>query len=476
MPDKDINFSVSADDVIHFCGIGGVGMCALAEVCYRRGYNVQGSDTHLGKATARLAEVGVRILDCQSADNISDVDIVVVSSAIPHDNVELCRAKELNKLVIHRSQLLSWVTRNSKCIAVSGTHGKTTTTSLIAHLLEQADRNPTTINGGLVLGYGSHVRCGDDEWCVVEADESDRSFLSLNPMFPVVTNIDEEHMENYGNIENLYNAFSSFIQNRSVPEGRSICCIDSKPVAELLSNISEDLVITYGLSNNANVYATDIRYLKDHTIFTVIYKIGDHLGCIPGVILPLLGAHNVQNCLAAISIAICTGVEENIIHSAFTEFQGVDRRFTTVGKWKEYYIIDDYSHHPVEVSAALSSARLKTNGKVILVHQPHRYTRLKSCFKGFVQSLYDADAVIILDVYPAGENPILGISSKELYNALVDRGHSHAYYVQDHMTLPDCIMNLTTDDDHGVIIMMGAGNITHIARNLEGMLTERQKA
>ena len=455
---------------IHFTGIGGIGMSGIAEILAELGYDVQGSDIAENNNVKRLRAKGIPVTIPQSATTIDDVSIVVISTAIQPDNVELLAARAKFIPVVHRAEMLGELMRLRWSVAVAGTHGKTTTTSLVATLLDAAHIDPTVINGGIIQSWASNAKLGEGQWMVVEADESDGSFSRLKPTAAIVTNIDPEHLDHHGSYENLELAFENFVA--SIPfYGFASLCIDHPAVQRLLPKIRDRRIITYGLSVTADVRAVNIRSDHDKMLFDI--QLSDRLmgasETISDISFPMLGTHNVQNALAAISVALEMGIEANIIRSALSNFKGVGRRFDVKGIAHGITVIDDYGHHPVEIKAALDAGRMKANGgKLIAVMQPHRYTRLRDLFDDFCSCFNEADSVIIADVYAAGEAPIDGFGKDDLVTGLQAHGHRNAYSLES----PDALANLIIEhaSDGDIVMCLGAGTITNWAAALPAEL------
>ena len=451
---------------IHFTGIGGIGMSGIAEILADLGYEVQGSDIAANNNVKRLQEKGITVTIPQSASNIDDVSIVVISTAIQEDNVELQAARARFIPVVHRAEMLGELMRLRWSVAVAGTHGKTTTTSLVATLLDAAQIDPTVINGGIIQSWGSNAKLGDGKWMVVEADESDGSFSRLKPTAAIVTNIDPEHLDHHGSYDNLELAFENFVA--SIPfYGFASLCIDHPAVQRLLPKIRDRRIISYGLSVMADVRAVNIRSNHDNMLFDI--QLSDRLmGAaekISDISFPMLGTHNVQNALAAISVALEMGIESEIIREALANFKGVGRRFDIKGSAHGITVIDDYGHHPVEIKAALNAGRMKANGgKLIAVVQPHRYTRLRDLFDDFCSCFNDADTVIVADVYAAGEQPLDGFGKDDLVSGLQAHGHRNVFA----LSAPEALASLVADQaaDGDIIMCLGAGTITNWAGSL----------
>ena len=452
--------------VIHFIGIGGIGMSGIAEILVQSGYLVQGSDIKASNNTKRLEKLGIEVFIGQRKSNILNAKIIVVSTAISKDNIELVEAKKIFLPIVHRAEMLGELMRLKQSIAIAGTHGKTTTTSLIAKMIEENGMDPTIINGGIISSLDSNARMGKGDWMVVEADESDGSFTKLNPTAAVITNIDLEHLDFHKNEKNLELAFFNFLS--SIPFYGFIClCIDHPRVQKLISKLEDKKVITYGLSANADVRATNIIYNNNKMNFTLSISNRRELEISSYEIeFSMIGIHNIQNALATIA----TGIELKIpiakIKKTLRTFTGVQRRFQNVGNFKNTTIIDDYGHHPVEINAALAAARLLApKSKIISIFQPHRYSRIKDLFNDFCSCFNDADYVFLLDVYPAGEEPLKGFESTDLKNGLLKYGHKNVSYIESKKALIRETLKIISP--HDIIICLGAGSITKIANTLE---------
>jgi UDP-N-acetylmuramate--alanine ligase len=450
---------------IHFVGIGGIGMSGIAEVLLNHGFVVQGSDLKASTITDRLQERGARIFIGQKAENLEGVDVVVISSAIKQGNPELDTARARGLPVVRRAEMLAELMRLKSNVAVAGTHGKTTTTSMVAALLDGGGMDPTVINGGVIHAYGSNARIGAGDWMVVEADESDGSFNKLPATIAVVTNIDPEHLDHYGNFDALRAAFDTFVSN--IPfYGLAVCCIDHPEVQALIGRVTDRRVRTYGFSPQADVQARNLSFEGGSARFDVALNSEERV--LEGLRLPMTGDHNVSNALAAIAVARHLGISPTAIKSALTAFGGVNRRFTHVGEWNGVTIIDDYGHHPVEIAAVLKAARQATRGRVIAVHQPHRYTRLRDLFTQFCACFNDADVVAISDVYSAGEAPIEGISRDTLVGGLVAHGHRRALPLSGEEALTGFVKAECRPGD--MLVCLGAGTISSWANALPGRL------
>lgn len=452
--------------VIHFIGIGGIGMSGIAEILVQSGYLVQGSDIKASNNTKRLEKLGIEVFIGQRKSNIFNAKIIVVSTAISKNNIELVEAKKIFLPIVHRAEMLGELMRLKQSIAIAGTHGKTTTTSLIAKMIEENGMDPTIINGGIISSLDSNARMGKGDWMVVEADESDGSFTKLNPTAAVITNIDLEHLDFHKNERNLELAFFNFLS--SIPFYGFIClCTDHPRVQKLISKLEDKKVITYGLSANADVRATNIIYNNNKMNFTLSISNRRELEISSYEIeFSMIGIHNIQNALATIATGIELKIPIEKIKNTLKTFTGVQRRFQNVGNFKNTTIIDDYGHHPVEINAALAAARLLTpKSKIISIFQPHRYSRIKDLFNDFCSCFNDADYVFLLDVYPAGEEPLKGFESTDLKNGLLKYGHKNVSYIESKKVLIRETLKIISP--HDIIICLGAGSITKIANTLE---------
>ncbi len=449
---------------IHFVGIGGIGMSGIAEVLLSHGYTVQGSDLKASKITARLQKLGARVFVGQRVENLKGAEVVVISSAIKPGNPELDAARANGLPVVRRAEMLAELMRLKSNIAVAGTHGKTTTTSMVAALLDGGGIDPTVINGGIIHAYGSNARMGKSEWMVVEADESDGTFNRLPATVAIVTNIDPEHMDHYGSFDNLREAFYTFVSN--IPfYGLAICCTDHPEVQTLVGRINDRRVVTYGFNPQADVRARNLRYEGGKACFDVDVHGGK---CIDDLRLPMPGDHNVSNMLAAIAAARHLGVSRDDIRKGVNAFGGVNRRFTHVGDWNGATIIDDYAHHPVEIAALLRAARQASAGRVIAIHQPHRFSRLHDLFEDFCGCFNDADIVAISDVFAAGEDPIAGAERDDLVAGLVAHGHRNAHAITGEVDLADFVRTNAKPGD--MVVCLGAGSISTWVNALPGQL------
>jgi UDP-N-acetylmuramate--alanine ligase len=453
---------------IHFIGIGGIGMSGIAEVMHNLGYTVQGSDASDNYNVKRLAEKGIRTFIGHRAENVDGAEVVVVSTAIKRDNPELAVAREKRLPVVRRAEMLAELMRFKSCVAIAGTHGKTTTTSLVATLLDAGGLDPTVINGGIINAYGTNARMGDGQWMVVEADESDGTFLKLPADVAIVTNIDPEHLDHFGTFDAIKDAFRSFID--SIPfYGFAVMCTDHPTVQDLVGRIEDRRIVTYGENPQADVRLLDVDLRGGVSRFRVLIrdrKAGEiEIG---ELTMPMPGHHNALNATAAVAVAHELGVSAEAIRRALATFGGVKRRFTRTGDWNGVAIFDDYGHHPVEIAAVLRAARASTDRQVIAVVQPHRYTRLASLFDQFCTCFNDADAVIVAPVYAAGEQPIEGADRDSLVAGIRARGHRNAIALERSEDLAGLVSGLAKPGDY--VVCLGAGNITQWAYALPGEL------
>ena len=460
--------------IIHFIGIGGIGMSGIAEILFQSGYHVQGSDLKQSNNTNRLEKLGIKVYIGQKKSNIIDAKIIVVSTAISEKNEEFIAAKKMFLPIVHRSEMLGELMRLKQSIAIAGTHGKTTTTSLIAKMIEDNGMDPTIINGGIISSLHSNARLGNGEWMVVEADESDGSFSKLNPTAAIITNIDLEHLDYHKNEDNLENAFYNFVS--SIPFYGFVClCIDNPRTQRLISKLENKKVITYGMSANADIRATNIYYKNNKMNFSLNIKNNKEFKeNVYKIEFSMIGMHNIQNALATIATGIELKIPIKKIKNTLKNFTGVERRFQKVGNFKNTTIIDDYGHHPVEINSALSAARfLAPESKIIAIFQPHRYSRLKDLFDDFCSCFNKADHVFLLDVYAAGEKSIKKFESINLEKGLADYGHKNVLYIQNQNLLAKNLLKLIQPND--LIICLGAGSITKIANSLEEELKNEDK-
>ncbi|MBH69223.1 MAG: UDP-N-acetylmuramate--L-alanine ligase [Rhodospirillaceae bacterium] len=456
--------------IIHFIGIGGIGMSGIAEVLHNLRYHVQGSDISESPNVARLKKLGIVISIGQDSKNVTQASIVVVSTAIKSNNPELEAARKKQIPIVHRAEMLGELMRLKWSIACAGTHGKTTTTSLVASLLDGADLDPTVINGGVINSYGTNARLGDGDWMVVEADESDGSFDKLPATIAVVTNIDPEHLDFYGDFSRLKQAFKVFLTN--IPfYGFAVVCIDHPVVRELITEIPDRRIITYGTDKSAEVQVLNIQPTQLGSCFDVVINDRSRFNetLLSQLELPMHGKHNVLNSAAAVAIANEMGMLESVIRKGLAEFQGVKRRFTRTGESNSITVIDDYGHHPVEIEAALSAARLACqSGKVIAVFQPHRYSRLRDLFDEFCGCFKDADIVFVADVYAAGEEPILGFDRDKLVGGIARLEYCKVIPLLSPVALASNIADVANEGD--LVLCLGAGNITSWANSLPSEL------
>ena len=449
---------------IHFVGIGGIGMSGIAEVMKILGYSVQGSDLAESYVVEGLRRKGIPVAIGHSPDNLGDAAVVVISTAVKKTNPEVVAAYERRIPVVRRAEMLAELMRLKLNIAVAGTHGKTTTTSMIAAMLDAGGIDPTVINGGIINAYGSNARLGKSDWMVVEADESDGSFLRLDGTIAVVTNIDPEHLDHYGSFDAVKDAYVEFVEN--VPfYGAALLCVDHPDVQSIIPRLRDRRVVTYGFAAHADVRGDNVRPVAGGNVFDASLR--DRQGevrTIQGIELPMPGRHNVQNALAAIGVAAEMGLADDVIQRGFASFGGVKRRFTRVGEVDGAVVIDDYGHHPVEIAAVLSAAREGAEGRVIAVVQPHRYTRLRDLMGEFQGAFNDADIVMVAPVYAAGEEPIPGVDNEALVEGLKERGHRAACTVADAADVARQLAQLAAPGD--MIICLGAGDITKWAAGL----------
>ncbi|KAJ31214.1 UDP-N-acetylmuramate--L-alanine ligase [Sulfitobacter pontiacus] len=455
---------------IHFVGIGGIGMSGIAEVLLNHGYRVQGSDLKSTKITDRLVDLGATVFEGQEAANIEGAAVVVISSAIKPGNPELDAARVAGLPIVRRAEMLAELMRLKSNIAVAGTHGKTTTTTMVAELLVNGGIDPTVVNGGIIHAYGSNARMGQGEWMVVEADESDGTFNRLPATIAIVTNIDPEHMEHWGDFDTLRKGFLDFVSN--IPfYGLAVCCIDHPEVQALVGKITDRRVMTYGFNTQADVRAVNLHYKAGVAHFDIMFQTEGIT--IKDCSLPMPGDHNVSNAMAAVAVSRHLGMKTEEIRGALAGFGGVNRRFTKVGEVDGVTIIDDYGHHPVEITAVLKAARQATEGRVIAVHQPHRYSRLHHHFEEFCACFNDADVVGIAEVYAAGEAPIEGAGRDDLVAGLIRHGHRHARAVQSEDDLARLVREQAGPGD--MVVCLGAGTISTWANALPAALEALKK-
>ena len=454
---------------IHFVGIGGIGMSGIAEILHNLGYSVQGSDISDNANVQRLRDLGITVFVGHQATNVEDAKVVVISTAVKPNNPEVVAARAEMIPVVRRSEMLAELMRLKAAIAIGGTHGKTTTTSLVATMLDAAGLDPTVINGGIINSYGTNARLGEGDWMVVEADESDGTFVKVPSTISVVTNIDPEHLDHWKDFDQLREAFKNFVQN--IPfYGFAVLCIDHPEVQALIGKVTDRRIFTFGFSPQADVRAVNVRTNIGESIFDVVIRerVDSEERVIKDVRLPMVGDHNVSNSLAAITVALELGIPDDKIVSAFDGFTGVKRRFTKTGEVDGVTIIDDYGHHPVEIKAVLKAARQATQNNVIAVVQPHRYSRLHDLFEDFCTCFNDADSVIVADVYEAGESPIEGASRDALVEGLRNRGHRHVSALEGPDKLAEVIRNEAKPGD--LVVCLGAGSISAWANALPAQL------
>lgn len=454
---------------IHFVGIGGIGMSGIAEILHNLGYKVQGSDIAEGPNVVRLRDMGIPVAIGHAAENIATASVIVVSTAVKSENPEVQAARAKLLPVVRRAEMLGELMRLKWSIAIGGTHGKTTTTSLIAALLEAAEMDPTVINGGIINAWGSNAKLGDGDWMVCEADESDGTFLKLPAAVAIVTNIDPEHLDHYGSFDELRNAFDSFVEN--IPfYGFAALCIDHPEVQALIPRVSDRRIVTYGFSPQADVRAENISNDREGNTFDVVIsdrKTGEQRR-IDQLKLAMHGKHNIQNSLTTVVIANEMGLDDDVVRRALGGFRGVKRRFTQTGVVNDVTIIDDYGHHPVEISAVLDAAREVTDSRVVAVVQPHRYTRLRDLFEDFCSCFNAADAVIVADVFAAGEDPIEGVDKDAMVAGLQQRGHRTVVPLAAPEELASLIKDMTEPGD--MVVCLGAGSISGWANALPAQL------
>ncbi len=459
--------------VIHFVGIGGIGMSGIAEVLHNLDYSVQGSDMADSANVKRLRSMGISVFIGHKEENLGECQVVVVSSAVKPDNPEVVAARKRLLPVVRRAEMLGELMRLKWSIAVGGTHGKTTATSMIAAVLDAAGFDPTVINGGIINAWGANARLGGGEWMVAEADESDGTFLKLPATIAVVTNMDPEHLDHYGAFEALRAAFDAFVEN--IPfYGFAVLCIDHPEVQAMIPRVSDRKVVTYGFSPQAEIRGVNLESKGGDSVFDAVISGRKEGGdrTIEGLRLPMAGRHNVQNSLAAVAIAVEMGIDDDVMRKALADFEGVKRRFTKVGEVNGVTVIDDYGHHPVEISAVLDAARGATRdaakGQLIAVVQPHRYTRLRDLFEEFCTCFNDADTVVVANVYPAGEDPIEGFNQESLAAGLRSHGHREVVLLPAPENLAEIINGLANPGD--IVVCLGAGDITAWANKLPSEL------
>ncbi len=454
---------------IHFVGIGGIGMSGIAEVLANLDYTVTGSDVSESANVKRLRDKNIKVSIGHDSKNVEGAGVVVVSSAIKRDNPELVAARAKRLPVVRRAEMLAELMRLKSAVAIAGTHGKTTTTSLVATLLDAGGLDPTVINGGIINAYGTNARLGDGDWMVVEADESDGTFLKLPADIAIVTNVDPEHLDHFKTFDAVKEAFQAFVEN--VPfYGFAVMCTDHREVQAMVGRIEDRRVITYGENPQADVRLVDLDHHHGKSRFSVVFRGRDAQAehRISDLTLPMPGRHNALNATAAIAVAHNLLVSDDAIRNALASFGGVKRRFTRTGEWNGVAIIDDYGHHPVEIAAVLRAARESSDGKIIAVMQPHRYTRLKELFEQFCTCFNDADTVIVADVYSAGEAPIKDIDRDHLVQGIRARGHRNVAPLPNSEQLATMIQGIAKPGD--MVVCLGAGSITQWAYALPGEL------
>ncbi len=457
--------------LVHFIGIGGIGMSGIAEALHNLGYKVQGSDQADGANVQRLREKGIECFVGHRPENLGEAEVVVVSTAIKKSNPELAAARERLLPIVRRAEMLAELMRFGNAVAIGGTHGKTTTTSMVATLLEAGGLDPTVINGGIINAYGTNARMGAGDWMVVEADESDGTFLKLPADIAVVTNIDPEHLDHYGSFDAVREAFRQFVEN--VPfYGFGVMCTDHPEVQALVARIEDRRVVTYGGNAQADVRFVNHRMDGAASVFDVVVR-NRKTGAdktIAGLRLPMPGRHNVSNATAAIAVASELGISEESIRKGLSSFGGVKRRFTHTGSWNGVEVFDDYGHHPVEIKAVLKAARDATKGRIVAIAQPHRFTRLHDLFDEFAACFNDADTVMVAPVYTAGEDPIEGVTGEALVSRIRAGGHRDARYIEGPAAIAPIVREIAKPGDF--VVFLGAGNITQWAYALPKELAQ----
>ena len=452
--------------VIHFIGIGGIGMSGIAEILYNLGYKISGSDINKSSNVNRLIEMGIKIHIGQSAENIKNVSIIVISSAIPEDNVELV-AGALNRIpIVRRADMLAELMRFKKSISVGGSHGKTTTTSFISTLLEGAKLDPTVVNGGIIEAYGTNARLGKSDWMIVEADESDGTFIKLPSTYVVITNIDREHIDFYKTFDNLNKAFRNFVEN--IPfYGVAFICIDSPDTENLCKDIKYRKLITYGFNRKSDLMISNVKVKNYLTYFDITINKSNlsKNKFIKNIAIPIPGDHNIRNACASIAVALELDIKEKTIKDVLKNFRGVERRFSFVGSVNNIKIIDDYAHHPTEIKNTLKAARLLCNGKLIVVFEPHRFSRIIDLYDEFINSFFDADILFVTKIYSAGEKQIADINEKIIANSIQKMGHKNVKCFKDEKCMEVELSEVSSSNDF--IIFLGAGSISKKARSME---------
>ena len=452
--------------IIHFIGIGGIGMSGIAEILYNLGYKISGSDINKSSNVNRLIEMGIKIHIGQRAENIKNVSIIVISSAIPEDNVELV-AGTLNKIpIVRRADMLAELMRFKKSISVGGSHGKTTTTSFISTLLEGAKLDPTVVNGGIIEAYGTNARLGKSDWMIVEADESDGTFIKLPSTYVVITNIDREHIDFYKTFDNLNRAFRNFVEN--IPfYGVAFICIDSPDTENLCKDIKYRKLITYGFNRKSDLMISNVKVKNSLTYFDITINKSSlsKNKYIKNLSIPIPGEHNIRNACASIAVALELDIKEKTIKDVLKNFKGVERRFSFVGSVNNIKIIDDYAHHPTEIKNTLKAARLLCNGKLIVVFEPHRFSRIIDLYDEFINSFFDADILFVIKIYSAGEKKIADINEKIIANSIQKMGHKNVKCFKDEKCMEVELSEISSSNDF--IIFLGAGSISKKARSME---------
>lgn len=452
--------------IIHFIGIGGIGMSGIAEILCNLGYKISGSDINKSSIVNRLIEMGIKVHIGQSAENIKNVSIIVISSAIPEDNVELV-AGALNKIpIVRRADMLAELMRFKKSISVGGSHGKTTTTSFISSLLEGAKLDPTVVNGGIIEAYGTNARLGKSDWMIVEADESDGTFIKLPSTYVVITNIDREHIDFYKTFDNLNRAFRNFVEN--IPfYGVAFVCIDSPDTENLCKDIKYRKLITYGFNRKSDLMISNVKVKNYLTYFDITINKSNlsKKKFIKNIAIPIPGDHNIRNACASIAVALELDIKEKTIKDVLLNFRGVERRFSFVGSVNNIKIIDDYAHHPTEIKNTLKAARLLCNGKLIVVFEPHRYSRIIDLYDEFINSFFDADILFVTKIYSAGEKQITDINEKIIAKSINKMGHKNVKCFKDEKCMEVELSEVSSSNDF--IIFLGAGSISKKARSME---------
>ena len=452
--------------VIHFIGIGGIGMSGIAEILCNLGYKISGSDINKSSNVNRLIEMGIKVHIGQRAENIKNVSIIVISSAIPEDNVELV-AGALNKIpIVRRADMLAELMRFKKSISVGGSHGKTTTTSFISSLLEGAKLDPTVVNGGIIEAYGTNARLGKSDWMIVEADESDGTFIKLPSTYVVITNIDREHIDFYKTFDNLNRAFRNFVEN--IPfYGVAFVCIDSPDTENLCKDIKYRKLITYGFNRKSDLMISNVKVKNYLTYFDITINKSNlsKKKFIKNIAIPIPGDHNIRNACASIAVALELDIKEKTIKDVLKNFRGVERRFSFVGSVNNIKIIDDYAHHPTEIKNTLKAARLLCNGKLIVVFEPHRFSRIIDLYDEFINSFFDADILFVTKIYSAGEKQITDINEKIIAKSIQKMGHKNVKCFKDEKCMEVELSEVSSSNDF--IIFLGAGSISKKARSME---------